>query len=135
MLRLPRIFLFFNITRRAQWLPSERFHLLSLHKTRSESPGAAPPQIFPILKHYAPPQKRSDSPVFIKKVGILRRQTNHSARFWRSKNISADSENIYKSLKPHKNIKNSISNKRTPCNFFQTNDVESKFKNLYDDCE
>ena len=37
-LRLPRIFLFFNITRGAQWLPSERFHLLSLHKTRSESP-------------------------------------------------------------------------------------------------
>ena len=49
MLRVPRIFLFFNTTREAQWLPSERFHLLSLHKTRSESPGAAPPQIFPIL--------------------------------------------------------------------------------------
>ena len=94
MLRLPRIFLFFNITRGAQWLPSQRFHLLSLHKTRSESPGAAPPQNFPIPKHLAPPQKRSDSPVFIKQVGILRRQTNHSARFGHPKNISADLQNI-----------------------------------------
>ena len=67
MLRLPRIFLFFNITREAQWFPGERLHLLSLHKTRSESPGAAPPQNFPILKHYAPPQKGSDSPVFMRK--------------------------------------------------------------------
>ena len=48
MLRLPRIFLSFNIARGAQWLPSERFHLLSLQKTRSESPGPAPPQNFPI---------------------------------------------------------------------------------------
>ena len=71
MLRVPRIFLFFNTTREAQWLPSERFHLLSLHKTRSESPGAAPPQIFPILKHYAPPQKRSDSPVSKPPVSIF----------------------------------------------------------------
>ena len=55
MLRLPRIFIFFSITRGAQWLPSERFLLLSLHKTRSESPGAAPPQ------------KRSDSLVFMRK--------------------------------------------------------------------
>ena len=50
MLRLARIFLFFNITRGAQWLPSERFDLLSLHKTRSESPGAAAPQNFPITR-------------------------------------------------------------------------------------
>ena len=75
MLRLARIFLFFNITReaqkiskKAQWLPTEGFHLLSLHKTRSESPGAAPPQNFPILKHYAPPQKRSGSPICIKQA-------------------------------------------------------------------
>ena len=65
MLRLPRIFLFFNTTREPQWVPSENFHLLSLQKTRSESPGAAPPQNFPFFKHYAPPQKRSESPVFI----------------------------------------------------------------------
>ena len=60
------IFLFFNITRGAQWLPSERFYLLSLHNTRDDSPGAAPPQNFPIPKHYVPPQKNpqkhSDSP-------------------------------------------------------------------------
>ena len=64
--------------------PSERFHLLSLHKTRSESQGAAPPQIFPILEYYAPPQKRSDSPVFMRKSSekILRRQTNYSAGFF-----------------------------------------------------
>ena len=67
MLRVLRIFLFFYTTREAQWLPSERFHLLSLHKTRSESQGAAPPQDFPTLKHYAPPKKRSDSPVFMRK--------------------------------------------------------------------
>ena len=77
MLRLPRIFLFFNTTREPQWVPSESFHLLSLQKTRSESPGAAPTQNFPIFKHnvfpifkhniiYAPPQKHSDSPVFMR---------------------------------------------------------------------
>ena len=67
MLRLPRIFLFFNTTREPQWVPSESFHLLSLQKTRSESPGAAPPQNFPFFEHYAPPQKRSESPVFMRK--------------------------------------------------------------------
>ena len=81
MLRLPRIFLFFNTTREPQWLPSERLHLLSLHKTRSEPPGAAPPQNFPIFKHYAPP-RNTVTPQFLCAIQkVLRRQTNHSAKF------------------------------------------------------
>ena len=36
-----------------QKVPISRFYLLSLLKTRSDSPGAASPQNFPILKHYA----------------------------------------------------------------------------------
>ena len=34
-----------------QKVPISRFYLLSLLKTRSDSPGAAPPQNFPIIKH------------------------------------------------------------------------------------
>ena len=36
-----------------QKVPISRFYLLSLLKTRSDSAGAAPPQNFPILKHYS----------------------------------------------------------------------------------
>ena len=65
----------------AQWLPGERgspgknappqkvpicrFYLLSLLKTRSDSPGAAPPRNFPILKHYASSSNIRMSRVFL----------------------------------------------------------------------
>ena len=52
--------------------PSERFHLLSLNKSRSDV-------ILNIIN--APTQKRSDSPVFIKQVGILSCEFNRSLNF------------------------------------------------------
>ena len=50
-----------------QKVPISRFYLLSLLKTRSDSPGAAPPQNFPILKHYA-----SSSNIRMSRVFLLR---------------------------------------------------------------